>query len=106
MEKISYFLVCRNSFGEDCRYGNSRGSVVASRNDQLFVAAGVKKRAFSWFNKMGICNSYKTALKKNSDMGENFNEKALLWKNQHEQEYLQNNNQVMIPARFQVRIGK
>ena len=36
-------------------------------------------------------------------MGETFNEKALLWKKQHEQEYLQNNNQV-IPARFQVII--
>lgn len=36
------------------RYGCSRASIMAHRNDQLFVAAGVKKTAFRWFNKLGV----------------------------------------------------
>lgn len=34
------------------RYGNSRASVVAHRNDQLLIAAGTRKKAYGWFNKM------------------------------------------------------
>lgn len=62
------------------RYAQSRASVVTHRNDQLLIAAGVRKKVFGWFNKMGFCNSYKTALKKNKSLATNFDEKALSWK--------------------------
>jgi len=42
------------------RYGQNRATVVAHRNDQLLLAAGAKKASFSWFNKMGLTNSYGT----------------------------------------------
>ena len=57
-----------------------------SRNDQLFIACGAKKPAFAWFNKMGVTNSYITALKKNDAMSNNFDEKVKQWKKEHEEE--------------------
>ena len=62
------------------RYGNSRASVISHRNDQLFIAAGVKKKAFKWFNKMGVTNSYKTALNKHKSFTTNHDEDVLKWK--------------------------
>ena len=68
------------------RYPN-RGNVVNCRNDQLLVAAGAKKRAFGWFNKMCITNSYNTALKKNDEMTKDFDKAVVEWKKAHENEY-------------------
>ncbi|XP_066925573.1 uncharacterized protein [Clytia hemisphaerica] len=53
------------------RYPNRR-NVVNCRNDQLFVAAGVKKRAFGWFNKLGVTNCYRTAVDVNGGMAKRF----------------------------------
>lgn len=53
------------------------------------MAAGVKKRAFSWFNKMGVCNSYPTALKKNLELSKDHDHIALQWKKQHETAHLE-----------------
>ena len=36
---------------------------------------------------MGVTNSYITALKKNGEMSNNFDEKVKQWKKEHEEEY-------------------
>ncbi|XP_066922838.1 uncharacterized protein [Clytia hemisphaerica] len=62
------------------RFGFSRPSVIAHRNNQLSVAAGVKKRAFQWFNKLGVTNSYTTALDKHKSLGIDFDKEFMRWK--------------------------
>ena len=69
------------------------------------MATGVKKRAFSWMNKMGICNSYKTALKRNHEMSVAHDKLVLEWKEQHESEYVKENRDTTSrkePAHYQV----
>lgn len=68
------------------RYPNRR-NVVNCRNDQLFVAAGVKKRAFGWFNKLGVTNCYRTAVDVNGGMAKDFDKVVLAWKKAQEDEY-------------------
>jgi len=60
---------------------------VASRNDQLMIASGTKKRAFGWQSKMGVCNSYRTALKRNYELSVGYDKIAISWKEEHEKEY-------------------
>lgn len=62
------------------RYGHSRASVIAHRNDQLLIAAKTRKKAFGWFNMMGFSNSYKTALRMNKSLAADFDSKVLSWK--------------------------
>ena len=62
------------------RWGDCRSSVVAHRNDQLLVACGVKKKAFKWFGKMGITNSYTTVLKKHKLLCQHHDSPVLQWK--------------------------
>ena len=81
------------------RYGGNNGSVIASRNDQLLMAAGVKKRCFSWFYKMGLCNSYKTALKNNYNFAKDHDETVLLWKAEHEASFF---DPTIKPTEYQV----
>lgn len=54
---------------------------MSFRNDQLLIAAGARKRAFKWFNKMAFCNSYTTALKKNAMLANNHDNNVKVWKN-------------------------
>eukprot|EP00111_Clytia_hemisphaerica_P014501 TCONS_00042697-protein len=68
---------------------SKRGCIVASRNDQLLVAGGMKKRGFSWTNKLGVSNSYNTALKRNREMGDDYDREAKRWKASWEYEYSQ-----------------
>ena len=67
------------------RYPRNRPCIVSHRNDQLLIAAGLKKKAFVWLNRMGFCNSYSTALNKNKQLSENHDEEVIAWKNQAEQ---------------------
>lgn len=67
-----------------CKFGTSKANVVTHRNDQLLMAAGAKKKAFSWFNKMGLTNSYTTALKKNKLFSEGHDELVSQWKKEIE----------------------
>jgi len=53
----------------------------------LFVASGAKKRAYGWFNKLGITNSYQTALNKNGEMSKDFDKAVLNWRTAQENEY-------------------
>ncbi|XP_057301509.1 uncharacterized protein LOC130635974 isoform X1 [Hydractinia symbiolongicarpus] len=59
----------------------SRACIVSHRNDQLFIAAGAKKRAFKWFNALGVTNSYQTALNKNKKLACNYDQDVKGWKN-------------------------
>lgn len=68
---------------------SKRGCIVASRNDQLLVAGGLKKRGFGWFNKFGTNNTYGTALKRNREMGEDYDREAKRWKSSWEHEHQQ-----------------
>ena len=70
------------------RYPTKRACVVAHRNDQLLFAAGAKKKSFQWFNKMGISNSYSTALRKNKKLAENHDADAIGWRKnaEHDQD--------------------
>ena len=68
------------------RYSN-RGCTVTSRNDQLLFAGGMKKKGFAWFQKLGLNNSYQTALKRNSEMAKDYDKKALDWKRAIEKEH-------------------
>ncbi|XP_057296531.1 uncharacterized protein LOC130625446 isoform X2 [Hydractinia symbiolongicarpus] len=63
------------------RYHKSRACIVSHRNDQLFIAAGAKKRAFKWFNALGVTNSYQTALNKNKKLACNYDQDVKGWKN-------------------------
>ena len=66
---------------------STTGCIVATKNDQLFVAGGLKKRAFAWFNKTGVCNSYRTALRRNNDLSLNHDKVAVKWKEDHERQF-------------------
>lgn len=94
-ERIGHRIMCYGIMFKG-RFGGSRASVLAHRNDQLFIAAGVKKKAFKWFNKLGITNSYTTAHNKHKTLAENFNEEFLLWKNAIEEGDLSFLYQVML----------
>jgi len=65
----------------------TRGCIVTTRNDQLFIASGTRKRGFALFNKPGVTNSYATALRKNTELAENHDAPVLKWKEEHEQEH-------------------
>jgi len=60
--------------------------VIATRNDQLLVAAGAKKRSFGWFTKMGICNSHRTALKRNYEMAVDYDKNIVVLKQAYEED--------------------
>ena len=75
-DKYSYRVQCYGILFKG-RFPNSRYCIISHRNDQLFVAAGAKKKAFKWFNKFGITNSYFTALKKNRELAKNHDDQVL-----------------------------
>lgn len=58
---------------------------MAHRNDQLLIAAGVKKRCLKLMNKLGLTNSYKTALLKNKQLATNHDTQVKEWKKQIEE---------------------
>lgn len=58
----------------------------------MLITAGISKRSFGWFNKMGLSNSYCTALKRNGDFGVNYDEKAMQWKHEIEKDYAEIEN--------------
>ena len=78
-ERFGHRVMCYGILYK-ARFGSSRPSVLAHRNDQLFLAAGVKKKAFKWFNKLGVTNSYTTAHNKHKTLAENFDDEFLRWK--------------------------
>lgn len=47
-DRIGHRVLCYGILFK-ARYGCSRASVVAHRNDQLFIAGGAKKKALKWF---------------------------------------------------------
>lgn len=59
------------------RYTN-RKNVIAHRNDQLLIAAGVKRSSFKLFNCMGFTNSYSTALRQNTNLSKDHDKEVLL----------------------------
>ena len=62
-------------------------NTVASRNDQLLIAAGASKRSFGWWNKMGVSNGYNTGLTRNGEYGKNYDAETLRWKREIEKDY-------------------
>ena len=62
------------------RFFDCRANVICHRNDQLFFAAGIKRKCFKWFNRLGVTNSYRTALKKNKELADGYDEEVKEWK--------------------------
>ena len=83
------------------RYSKNRSCIVAHRNDQLLFAAGAKKKTFKWFNKMGLTNSYSTALRKNKQLSENYDSDVVKWKENIEQSNKAEEYQVSMKTRPQ-----
>ncbi len=44
------------------------------------MAAGMKKRAFAWFNRMGLTNAYGTGLLRNNDFAKDHDKKTKEWR--------------------------
>ena len=82
-------LLLTTCFGLLCkgRYPSNQPNIICHRNDQLFIAAGLKRSMFKVFNKMCLCNSYVTALRKNMKLSDGFDEKVLSWKRKIEFQY-------------------
>lgn len=51
------------------------------------MAGGLKKRSFGWFNKMGLSNSYRTALRRNGELAKDHDSTVIQWKEAHETEF-------------------
>ena len=85
-EKICFRAQCYGLLFK-ARYPKNQPSVLAHRNDQLMIAAGIKRRYFKVLMNAGVTNSYKTALKKNVCLGENHDLKVQQWKNTREIEH-------------------
>ena len=66
---------------------STRPCVIAHRNDQLLIAAGIKKKDFKWLNHFGVTNGYTTALKKNKALAVGFDKQLLEWKNEVETQF-------------------
>ena len=64
-----------------------KSCILSHRNDQLLMTAGVQRKAFRWFNKMGFCNSYTKALRQNKLMSVNHDSKVKSWKTFNEEIY-------------------
>jgi len=79
------------------RWGDCRANVITHRNDQLLVACGVKKKAFKWFCKMGLTNSYTTVLKKNKSLCLDYDTPVQSWKT-----LVEGNDDVAKPIEYQV----
>lgn len=69
------------------RYPNNQPCVVTHRNDQLMIAAGLKRSYFKIFMQAGICNSYRTAMRKNKQFTENFDGEVIMWKQEREKHH-------------------
>lgn len=62
------------------RYPRNKPILLAHRNDQLLIAGRTTRRVFKWFNKIGLTNSYSTAITKNKKLAENHDEEVKSWK--------------------------
>ena len=62
------------------RYRRSHSSVLAHRNDQLLIAANIKRESFKWLSKMGFSNCYKIALGRNKQLAKNHDREVIEWK--------------------------
>ena len=65
---------------------NAQMSAFAYRISSILLHSGAKTTDFTRLNRLGICMSHKETVKKQTEMGENYDEKVLLWKEEVEKE--------------------